>query len=109
MRKRIASLLIWLAQKVYPSYESKPNYEAKEIAIAVAITKKNIRQYRNSCKEKTSYRKAIADMERIQKGNNRSHIFEAIEKNKLISDYVYTKDGNKVVESRLKVYVRKEE
>ena len=109
MRKRIASLLIWLAQKVYPSYESKPNYEAKEIAIAVAITKKNIRQYRSSCKEKTSYRKAISDMERIQKGNNRSHIFEAIEKNKLISDYVYTKDGNKVVESRLKVYVCKEE
>ena len=48
-------------------------------------------------------------MERIQKGNNRSHIFEAIEKNKLISDHVYTKDGNKIVESRLKVYVRKED
>lgn len=40
MRKRIASLLVWLSQKVYPSYEVKSNYEAKEIAIAVAITKK---------------------------------------------------------------------
>ena len=90
MRKRIASTLVWLAQKVYPSYEAKPNYEAKEIAIAVAITKKNIRQYRKSCNGKTSYRKAI-------------------EKNKLISDHIYTKYGNKIVESRLKVYVRKED
>ena len=48
-------------------------------------------------------------MVRIQKGNNHSHIFEALEKNNLIIDRVYKKDRDKVVESRLKVYVRKEE
>ena len=48
-------------------------------------------------------------MTRIQKGNNHSHIFEAIEKNSLIEDVVYLKGGERVVESRLKVYVRKEE
>ena len=48
-------------------------------------------------------------MVRIQKGNNRSHIFEYIEDNGLIVDRVYKKDGEKVVESRLKVYVRKSE
>ena len=85
----------------------KQNF-AKLLTRVVAITKKNIRQYRSSCKEKTSYRKAIADMVRIQKGNNHSHIFEALEKNGLIVDKVYQKDGDKVVESRLKVYVRKE-
>lgn len=107
MKQRIAELLLRLLEKLRPSYEIKPSYEAKEIAIAVAITKKNIRQYRSSCKEKTSYRKAVADMVRIQKGNNRSHIFEALEKNGLIVDKVYQKDGDRVVESRLKVYVRK--
>lgn len=109
MRQKIAKLLIMLARMIYPTYEVKPGYEAKEIAIAVVITKKNIRQYRSSCSEKTSYRKAVSDMVRIQKGNNRSHIFEALEKNGLIVDKVYQKDGDKVVESRLKVYVRKEE
>lgn len=109
MKRRIAKLLVRLANRICSSYEVKPNYEAKEIAIAVAITKKNIRQYRSSCKEKISYRKAVSDMERIQKGNNRSHIFEALEKNGLIIDKVYQKDGDRVVESRLKVYVRKED
>ena len=47
-------------------------------------------------------------MVRIQRGNNHSHIFEALEKNALIIDRVYQKDGDKVVETRLKVYVRKE-
>lgn len=47
-------------------------------------------------------------MVRIQRGNNHSHIFEALEKNSLIIDRVYQKDGDKVVETRLKVYVRKE-
>lgn len=48
-------------------------------------------------------------MERIQKANNRSHIFHAIEVNNLIADKVYTKDGTKVIESRLKVYVHKKD
>lgn len=109
MKQKFAKLLTRVVEWLCPTYETKPTYEAKEIAIAVAITKKNVRQYRSSCKEKTSYRKAIADMVRIQKGNNRSHIFEALEKNGLITDKVYQKDGDKVVESRLKVYVRKEE
>ncbi|SFG56517.1 hypothetical protein [Prevotella sp. KH2C16] len=109
MKQNIAKLLVRLASKIYPTYEIKPDYEAKEIAIAVAITKKNIKQYRSSCKDKTSYRKGVADMVRIQKGNNHSHIFEALEKNCLIEDKVYQKDGEKVVESRLKVYVRKSE
>lgn len=52
MREKIAKLLIKLAKWIYPAYEVKPDYEAKEIAIAVAVTKKNIRQYRNSCKKK---------------------------------------------------------
>lgn len=108
MKQKIAKLLVKLANLICPIYEVKPGYEAKEIAIAVAITKKNIRQYRSSCKEKISYRKAVSDMERIQKGNNRSHIFEALEKNGLITDKVYQKDGDRVVESRLKVYVCKE-
>lgn len=109
MKRRIAKLLVRLANRICPSYEVKPNYEAKEIAIAIAITKKNIRQYRYSCSKNTSYRKGISDMIRIQKGNNHSHIFEAIEKNGLIEDKVYMRGRNKVVESRLKVYVRKEE
>ena len=109
MKQKIAKLLVKLACWIYPTYEIKPDYEAKEIAIAVAITKKNIKQYRSSCKEKTSHRKAVADMVRIQKGNNHSHIFEALEKNGLIMDRVYQKDGDKVIESRLKVYVRKED
>lgn len=109
MKQKIAMLLVKLANSICPTYEVKPGYEAKEIAIAVAITKKNIRQYRSSCNEKTSHRKAVADMVRIQKGNNRSHIFEALEKNGLITDKVYQKGGDKVVESRLKIYVRKEE
>ena len=109
MKEKIAKLLIKLLYRIYPTYEVMPGYEAKEIAIAVAITKKNILQYRSSCKEKISHRKAVADMVRIQKGNNRSHIFEALERNALITDRVYQKDGDKVVESRLKIYVRKEE
>lgn len=109
MKQKIAKLFVKLASKICPTYEFVPDYVAKEIAIAVAITKKNIRQYRSSCKEKTSYRKAIADMVRVQKANNRSHIFEALEKNNLITDKVYQKDGDKVVESRLKVYVCKED
>lgn len=109
MKQKIAKLLVRIAGKLCPTYEIKPDYEPREIAIAVAITKKNIRQYRSSCKGKTSYRKAVTDMVRIQKGNNRSHIFEYIEDNGLIVDRVYKKDGEKVVESRLKVYVRKSE
>ena len=109
MKQKIAKLLVRLASKIYPTYEIKPDYEAKEIAIAVAITKKNIKQYRSSCKDKTSHRKAVSDMVRIQKGNNHSHIFEALEKNGLIVDKEYQKDGDKVIESRLKVYVRKSE
>lgn len=109
MKQKIAKLLVKLACRICPTYEIKPDYEAKEIAIAIAITKKNIKQYRSSCKEKISHRKAVSDMVRIQKGNNHSHIFEALEKNGLIVDNVYQKDGEKVVESRLKVYVRKSE
>lgn len=109
MKQEIAKLLVRMAGKLCPTYEIKPDYEPKEIAIAVAITKKNIRQYRSSCREKTSYRKAVADMVRIQKGNNRSHIFESVENNGLIVDRVYQKNGEKIVESRLKVYVRKSE
>lgn len=109
MKQKIAKLLVKLANLICPIYEVKPGYEAKEIAIAVAITKKNIRQYRSSCEEKISHRKGVLDMERIQRGNNHSHIFEAIEKNGLIIDKVYHKDGDKIVESRLKVYVRKED
>ncbi len=109
MKQKIAKILVRIAGKLCPTYEIKPDYEPKEIAIAVAITKKNIRQYRSSCREKTSYRKGVSDMTRIQKGNNHSHIFEAIEKNGLIEDVVYLKDGERIVESRLKVYVRKEE
>ena len=52
MRKRIASTLVWLAQKVYPSYEAKPNYEAKEIAIAVAITKRIFVNIENLVRER---------------------------------------------------------
>lgn len=109
MKQRIARLLVKLASKICPTYEYSPDYTAKEVAIAVAITKKNIRQFRASHKTKISYRKAIADMVRIQKGNNRSHIFEALEKNGLVVDRVYQKDGDRIVESRLKVYVRKSE
>ena len=109
MKQKIAKFLVKLANSICPTYEVKPGYEAKAIAIAVAITKKNIHQYRSSCNEKTSHRKAVADMVRIQKGNNHSHIFEALEKNGLITDKVYQKDGDKVIESRLKVYVRKED
>ena len=109
MKQKIAKLLVRLAEKLYPTYEINPSYEAKEIAIVVAITKKNIKQYRSSCKHKTSHRKAVTDMVRIQKGNNHSHIFEAIEKNGLIKDMVYINGGERVVESRLKVYVRKSE
>lgn len=108
MKQKLAKLLLRLAEKLCPTCEVKPTYEAKEIAIAVAITKKNIRQYRSSCSKK-SYRKGVSDMTRIQKGNNHSHIFEAIEKNGLIEDVVYLKGGERIVESRLKVYVRKEE
>ena len=109
MKQIIAKLLTRLANRICPAYEVKSGYEPKEIAIAVAITKKNVKQYRSSCKEKTSHRKAVADIVHIQKGNNHSHIFEALEKNGLIVDKVYQKDGEKVVESRLKVYVRKSE
>lgn len=109
MKQKIAKLLVRMAGKLCPTYEIKPDYDPKEIAIAVAITKKNIRQYRSSCKGKTSYRKAVTDMVRIQKGNNRSHIFECIENNGLIVDRVYQKNGEKIIESRLKVYVRKSE
>lgn len=109
MKQKLAKLLLRLSEKLCPTYEVKPSYEAKELAIAIAITKKNIRQYRYSCSKNTSYRKGISDMIRIQKGNNHSHIFEAIEKNGLIEDKVYMRGRNKVVESRLKVYVRKEE
>lgn len=108
MKQKIARLIIKLARKIDPTYEMTPDYKAKEVAIAVSITKKNIRQYRESCTEKISHRKAISDMIRIQKGNNRSHIFEALERNELITDRVYQKGGDKVVESRLKVYVLEE-
>ena len=111
MKQKIVKLLVKLAKKICPTckYELAEVYEPKEIAIAVAITKKNIKQYRSSTEAKTSHRKAVSDMVRIQKGNNHSHIFEALEKNNLIIDRVYQKGGDKVVESRLKVYVRKEE
>lgn len=46
MKQKLSKLLLRLAEKLYPTCEAKPSYEAKEIAIAVAITKKNIRQYR---------------------------------------------------------------
>lgn len=109
MKQKIATFLVKLANMICTTYEVSPGYEAKEIAIAVAVTKKNVRQYRSSCKDNISHRKAVADMIRIQKGNNRSHIFEALEKNNLIMDRVYQKDGDRVVESRLKVYVCKED
>lgn len=109
MKQKLAKLLLRLAEKLCPTCEVKPSYEAKELAIAVAITKKNIRQYRGSCSKDTSYRKGLSDMTRIQKGNNHSHIFEAIENNGLIEDKVYMRGVDKVVESRLKVYVRKKE
>ena len=109
MKNRIAHLLVRIAEWLYPTFELKPTYEAKEIAIAVAITKKNIRQYRSSCGGTCSYRKGVSDMERIQMGNNHSHIFEAIERNGLIVDKTYRNGGDIIVESRLKVYVHKEE
>ena len=111
MKQKIAKLLVKLAKKICPTckYELEDVYEPKEIAIAVAITKKNIKQYRSSTEAKTSHRKAVSDMVRIQKGNNHSHIFETLEKNNLIIDRVYQKGGDKVVESRVKVYVRNEE
>ena len=99
MKDRIAHLLVRLAERLCPTFELKPTYEAKEIAIAVAITKKNIRQYRNSRGGKCSYRKGVVETEKIQKGNNHSHIF----------DKVYVKGGERIVESRLKVYVCKKE
>lgn len=109
MKNRIAHLLVRLAEWLCPTFELKPAYEAKEIAIAVAVTKKNIRQYRSSRGGKCSYRKGVVETEKIQKGNNHSHIFEAIERNGLIVDKVYVKGGERIVESRLKVYVRKKE
>ena len=94
---------------ICPTFELKPTYEAKGIAIAVAITKKNIRQYRSSRGGKCSYRKGVVATVKIQKGNNNSHICEAIVRNSLIVDKVYVKGGERIVESRLKVYVRKKE
>ena len=108
MKECVAKFLVKIVNKLCPTYELKPSYEAKDVAIAVAITKMDIRQYRNSCDKKISYGKALSDMVRIQRGNNHSRIFEALEKNSLIIDRVYQKDGDKVVETRLKVYVRKE-
>lgn len=108
MKECVAKFLVKIVNKLCPTYELKPSYEAKDVAIAVAITKMDIRQYRNSCNKKISYGKALSDMVRIQRGNNHSRIFEALEKNSLIIDRVYQKDGDKVVETRLKVYVRKE-
>ena len=94
MKDRIAHLLVRLAERLCPTF---------------AITKKNIRQYRSSRGGKCSYRKGVVETEKIQKGNNHSHIFEAIERNGLIVDKVYVKGGERIVESRLKVYVRKKE
>lgn len=108
MKECVAKFLVKIVNKLCPTYELKPSYEAKDVAVAVAITKMDILQYRNSCDKKISYGKALSDMVRIQRGNNHSRIFEALEKNALIIDRVYQKDGDKVVETRLKVYVRKE-
>ena len=67
MKDRIAHLLVRLAERLCPTFELKPTYEAKEIAIAVAITKKNIRQYRSSRGGKCSYRKGVVETERYRR------------------------------------------
>lgn len=55
MKECVAKFLVKIVNKLCPTYELKPSYEAKDVAIAVAITKMDIRQYRNSCNKKISY------------------------------------------------------
>lgn len=112
MKKRFASLLTKWAMKlnpeaaitaVVPQYE---NYEARAIGAADELTKNDLRKFKQKNGEKSS-RKAMRKMIDATIKGQVNRILSAA--HGIIEVSVYKKGESTVVESRLNVYVRKEE
>lgn len=106
MKKKIAHWLRALAQKLdrVERFEEVDNYVGRECASAYAITKKDIKQYEeiHSCSMRVAMRCLIKEcMER-----NRKRILNTLTANKIFFEKVYKKDGDTVVETRLKLLIR---
>lgn len=112
MRKKIATLLTKLAMRlnpeatitaVVPTYE---NYEASAIGAAQELTKNDLRKFKQNNGEKSS-RKAMRQLIDETIKAQASRILNTA--HGIIEVSTYKRGDSTVVESRLNVYVRKEE
>lgn len=110
MREEVSNWLIVLAKlickrEVEKDMLKKDVYEPKQIAFATAYTKGDVRR---KCKvEKISRRKAVKGIEDDCKAHNMKCVFGTAKR--LLQHKVFKDGEDFVVETRLNVYVRKEE
>ena len=111
IRIKIAMFLIWLSRKIHPQptrieIEPVEAMVAKQVGLAVGLSKKDVRRYKIDHDLKSS-RKAKAGLVKETIEINETAIFDKVKE--LIEVEVF-KDGEyTVVDSRLNVYVPKED
>ena len=111
MRKKIASLLIKLADKLDPLAPEKRvrplvGYEPKQIGCAWPVTSNDIRRFKKDIDEKST-RKAMPKLiDKFQSEQRKAILREA---DKMIEFRTYKEDGQVIVETRLNVYAQSEE
>lgn len=115
MKTKISNWLIRLAEKINPqerlsSIERVDNYEAKKLGICLALTKKEIKDYRKKKKldEGWSNRKSDEMFIKEVKDEVRQSIVSSINQRGLI-EYSVEKIGDELrVTGEIKVYIKKE-
>ena len=109
MKKKVSIWLVKLALKLNPLAQSYcvpeyKEYEAKAIGAAWAVSDEDVKKYKRKhhIKGKGKARKLLINEKVLAQHNS---ILDKADT--LIFSYVYEKDGQTVVESRLNVYVPK--
>lgn len=112
MKKKLAAMLTKMAlrlnpdaavQAVVPVYEE---YEAKAIGVGGEITKNDIRKFKRETGEKSTRKATKLLVDKTRKSNLDSIFATA---SGIIEEKIYKKEDSIIVESRLNVYVKKED
>ena len=111
MKKRIASLLIRLAETLDPLAPEKrvraiEGYEPKQIGCAWSVTSNDIRRFKRETGEKSTRKVMPKLIEKFLSEQRKAIINEA---ERMIETRVYKDSGQTIVESRLNVYAQSEE
>ena len=108
MRKKLAKLLVRLADKIYPEKVARipqvNNYEASKIGLGLIISPEEIKKY--AAKHMVSYSKASKELIAEAKQKVKDAIFLRIEKDSIIESKVSFIKGGTKIEGWLNIYAK---